>query len=331
MKKWMKLVIVVAALSMLFVMGCKDDSGDPDVSAFETLTAYMDANGMTTTDLLAGWIIAPDSLIQVMGDNYIMDIRAGDYYGAGTLVPNDTIDYYDGHIEGAVLSSLGAIVDDANAANPVNPIVVVCYTGQAAGHAVMALRLSGYTDAKVLKWGMSGWNDDFDKWTGNCAQLNHANWVTASIADPQIFDYPDWEANSEDGAAILAERVAYMLEGGFKGVPALSTDTVNGALEVPTDYFINNYWSADDVAQYGHIIGAYRINPLVLENLDPDGTVVTYCWSGQTSSMLTALLTILGYDAKSLTFGVNSIIYDDLTDGPKKWSASLDNPYIVGP
>jgi rhodanese-related sulfurtransferase len=54
------------------------------------------------------------------------------------------------------------------AASATKPILVVCYTGQSAGHAVVALRLSGYSDAKVLKWGMSGWRSDLaGPWEGN--------------------------------------------------------------------------------------------------------------------------------------------------------------------
>ena len=127
MKKWMKFVLVIAVISVVFVAGCKDDTTDPDVNGFEILTSYMDANDMTLTDLLAGWIIAPDSLVQVLDDYYVMDIRTGDYHGATVLDdPDDIVDYDNGHIEGAVLSSLGNIVTDAAQAD--NPIVVVCYT-----------------------------------------------------------------------------------------------------------------------------------------------------------------------------------------------------------
>ena len=328
MKKWMKFVLVIAVISVVFVAGCKDDTTDPDVNGFEILTSYMDANDMTLTDLLAGWIIAPDSLVQVLDDYYVMDIRTGDYHGATVLDdPDDIVDYDNGHIEGAVLSSLGNIVTDAAQAD--NPIVVVCYTGQSAGHAVMALRLSGYSNAMVLKWGMSGWHSDFDKWSGNTATLNHANWLAApgAIADAEVFDYPEIDTDLEDGSGILAERVVALLDGGFKGIAALDGDTTIGVLDNPADFFINNYWGVDDVTAYGNIDTAYRINPLVLENLDSAGTVVTYCWTGQTSSMVTAYLTVLGYDAKSLKFGVNSIIYDDLLG--HKWSASMDYDYIV--
>ena len=318
MKKWMKLVLVIAVMSVIFVAGCKDDTTDPEVSAFETVLNYMDNNGMTITDLTTGWIIAADSTLQAtLDDYYIMDIRTGD------TDENGVVDYIDGHVPGAIASSYASIVTDAANAGG-KPIIVVCYTGQSAGHAVVALRLSGYTDAKVLKWGMSGWHSDFDKWSGNTAQLGHANWVAApgAVAEVQTFDYPEIDSDLEDGAEILAERVTALLDGGFKGIASIDV------LDTPTDYFINNYWAAEDVETYGNISGAYRIKPLVLENLDPAGTVVTYCWTGQTSSIVTAYLTVLGYDAKSMKFGVNSVIYDDLTG--HKWSASMDYVYETG-
>ncbi len=293
------------------------ETSDPTLNI---LTTYMDENGMSFDELMNGWIIGPDAIVDVLDDYYIMDIRSGDSHGATALDPADGIpDYENGHVPGAVASSLGTIVDDAAAAD--SPIVVVCYTGQSAGHAVMALRLSGYSDAKVLKWGMSGWHSDFDKWTGNCAQLDHANWIAppGEIIENQNFNPPILDSDETDGAALLAERVGAMLTGGFQGVTGVDV------LDTPTDYFINNYWSEDDVITYGNIAGAYRIKPLVLENLNAGATVVTYCWTGQTSSMITSYLTVLGYTAKSLKFGSNCMIYDDLT--AHKWNASMDYPY----
>ena len=328
-RNWM--LLLVAVLSAFIVFGCKDKTTDPDTNAMEVVKAYMDANNLTITELLSGWIISPDSLAQVLDQNYVMDIRSGDYHGATAADPADGIpDYENGHIPGAVSSSFTNIVADAALAD--KPIVVVCYTGQSAGHATMALRLSGYTDARVLMWGMSGWNLDFDKWSGSCAQLDHANWVAApgAIAANEVFDYPEFESDSEDGATILAERVAYMISSGFKSIGAV-TASLDGALDDPSLYFINNFWTAADVTTYGNIDGAYRINPLVLENLDPNKTIVTYCWTGQTSSMITAYLTVLGYDAKSLKNGANSMIYDDLT--AHKWNAAniTNQLYDVGP
>ena len=314
-KNWMKLVVILATLSVLFVFGCKDKTDDPTIEPFEILNDYLEANGMDIGTLLTDWTITPEVLEGSKDSYYVMDIRTSDNND------NGIIDYYDGHVPGAVFSSLATIIDDAAQAD--NPIVVVCYTGQSAGHAVMALRLSGYDDAKVLKWGMSGWHSDFNLWSGNTAQLDHANWNAApgDIAASQTFDYPTITTDLTDGAAILEARVNTLLTGGFKGVTPIDV------LDTPTNYFINNYWDEADVTDYGNIDGAYRIKPLDLSNLDAGETIVTYCWTGHTSSMITAYLTVLGYDAKSLKFGANGMIYDDLTGN--KWSASMDYDYEV--
>ena len=100
----------------------------------------------------------------------------------------------------------------------------------------------------------------------------------------------------------------------------------------PSNYCINNYWASTDLEHYGHISSAYRIQPLSiaggqLENLDAAKQVVTYCWTGQTSSMITAWLTVVGYNATSLKFGANGMIYDDLES--HKYSApSVDLPLV---
>jgi rhodanese-related sulfurtransferase len=316
-RKWHSLLFVMVLATLTVFVGCKDDTESPEESSFETLTMYMAANNMDLDDVLSSWIIAASDVVDNTDDYYIMDIRAA-------------ADYALGHVPGAVNSTLGTIVTDAAQNTENKPIIVVCYTGQSAGHAVVALRLRGYADAKVLKFGMSSWHSDFDRWTTSCASpaVGDANWTTDAVATAESFDYPDWSSTATDGAGILAERVAAMLEGGFKGVNGVDV------LATPGDYFVNNYWAQSDVDYYGHIAGSYRIKEdLTLDadgfmHLDPSETVVTYCWTGQTSSVVTAYLTVLGYDAASLKFGVNSLIYDELESS--KWTGSADYEYETG-
>ncbi|MCK4638231.1 MAG: hypothetical protein KAT33_02315, partial [Bacteroidales bacterium] len=54
--------------------------------------------------------------------------------------------------------------------------------------------------------------------------------------------------------------------------------------------------------------------------LNPNAKIVTYCWTGQTSSIVTAYLKVIGYDSYSLTYGTNSMIYTNLAS--HKWSSS---------
>lgn len=320
MKKFLNYFLILLIVPVLVLNSCKDDeTEDPVVKGtFADLKTYLVNNSMDLPDVLDGWITTAEAIHgKGIADYHIMDIRA-----AG--------DFANGYIEGAVNSSLGTIVADAQGVT--KPIIVVCYTGQSASHATVALRLSGFADAKVLKWGMSGWNPDFsDSWNnnvGNAAADYPNGWTDDAVTANEDFSFPAWETTSTDGATILAERVAAMTEGGFKGVAGTSV------LENPGNYFVNNYWPQEDVDYYGHITDAYRILPLSLENnemanIDPDSPVVTYCWTGQTSSMVTAYLTVLGYDAMSLKFGVNSMIYDDLEG--HKWSAGavMDYDYVT--
>ena len=315
MKTYIKFLFVLLVIPMILTTGCKEEATDK----FVVLKDYMVENNMDVTDVINGWITGASAVVNeadgTVPDYYVMDIRAA-------------ADYDAGHIKGAVNSSLGNILADA--ASATKPILVVCYTGQSAGHAVTALRLSGYPDAKVLKWGMSGWNPQFSgPWLANSGAENgnkgigHANWtLPADIAADSEYDNPVFDTQETDGAAILAERVNEMISG-FNGVAS------GDVLENPGNYFINNYWDLADTEHYGHIAGSHRIKPLTLEGgeytkLDPDATVVTYCWTGQTSSMMTAYLKVLGYDSKSLKFGVNSMIYPSL-EGHKFTEGGVGN------
>ncbi len=82
-----------------------------------------------------------------------------------------------------------------------------------------------------------------------------------------------------------------------------------------------NSWDA-----FGHVNGAYRIDEDLnldgLVNLDPSQTVVTYCYTGQTSSITTAWLDVLGFDGRSLLFGANGIVHSSMVGtsvAPKCW------------
>ena len=102
-------------------------------------------------------------------------------------------------------------------------------------------------------------------------------------------------------------------------------------LASPSNYFVNNYFGAADYTAFGHISNAYRIKDnLFLEGngyqeLDSDASakVVSYCYTGQTSAVLTAWLNVLGYDAYSLTFGMNGLYNSNSAWVSNKWSASV--------
>jgi len=301
----MKKLALLLLVPFLVFSSCKSDNDDPTppdpTNNYQTLTKYLVDEDLDLPAILDGWIVgapAEADLAAFMDTYDIIDIR-----GAA--------DFAQGHIEGAINSPLADVLTAA--ANTTKPILVVCYTGQTASHAVVALKLSGF-EAKTLKWGMSGWNPDFSgPWESNIGDdaIGNANWVSVTEPTKVAFGEPTITASASDGAGLLEEMVQKMLDNGFKAVGNADV------LADPAVYYINNFWDLVDYEHYGSINGAFRVKPLsitddLMKYIDPDKTAVTYCWTGQTSSMVTAYLNVIGYNAVSLTFGTNGMIYSDL-------------------
>ncbi len=302
----MKFSLLLGMIAVLSLSSCKKDEPAPTpeppaTNNFEVFKNYLVDNSLDVSDVLDGWITTAEVVHTTPDNFYVIDIRSAE-------------DFQNGHIPGAVNSTLGNILTAAELSGG-KTIIVACYTGQTAAHAVLALRLSGYASAKVLKWGMSSWNAaTAGSWlnsTGDAADGNTSWTFPAAPATKVEFGDPTLETTAETGADILKERVAVLLNGGMNKI------TNGDVLASPGDYFINNYWAEADQVHYGHIAGAYRISPLTLAGgeykfLDQSSTIVSYCWTGQTSSMLTAYLKVLGYDVKSLLFGANGMIHSTL-------------------
>jgi len=302
-----KTVFAIVALSVFTFTSCIEEVEQPKTDHFKVMVDYMKANNLDLNNMTDNWVIDA-SVINTTGVAafHIIDLRtAADFTTKG-------------RIQGAINSTLANVLTAAQGAT--KPIVVTCYTGQNAAVAVAALRLSGYPTARIMKWGMSSWNAVFDSWTANVSNQGkgHANWSTTNtIKTPALFTLPSFEttqftAADTTGAAILAKRVSYMLSQGFRAVSAADV------LANPNNFFIVNYWTEADVNIYGHIRNSYRLMETLrlagdgIKNLDPATTNVIYCWTGQTSALASAYLTVLGYDAKGLRFGCNNMINADL-------------------
>ena len=305
MKKLLSLIILLAFIPLFLTTGCKKD--DEGVDEYKVLTEYLKANGKDYTDVLNGWVKAASGINTnltdfTVPDYYVMDFRA-------------KADYDLGHIKGAVNVTLADVLNAAKTAGT-KPILCVCYSGQTAARATGFLRLAGYT-AYTLKWGMAGWHADFQgKWNSNATQLNHASWVkTGAPATNKEYALPELSTGKTTGEEILQAR----LEAAIANTAWTVSKT--DVLANPANYFINNKWQLPVFETYGHISGAYRIDEdLKIDNmkyLDPKATsVVTYCYTGQTSSISTAYFNVLGFDnAKSLLYGACGIIYDDMIGG----------------
>ena len=318
MKKFFKFLLIFILVPALFFSSCKKDN-EETFDAQKALTDYLVAQNLDINTILLNFVYAAPTDGNVSA-KYVIDIRTAD-------------DFALGHITDAHRVDLPNILTEA--AKATKPILVVCKSGQTATHAVTLLRLSGYADATALKWGMSGWNTKLDAWTSNIgsAAAGSANWTTDAAPANLTFASPTFTSTDIVPANILKNRVALVLAEGFKTV--LATDV----LADPTKYFINNYFVETDYSAYGHIKGAYRINPLLVGEgqvkfMDPSKEVVTYCYTGQTSAAVTAYLRVIGYNAKTLLYGMNKLQNSSAAWGTSvnQWKASMSKslPIVTG-
>jgi len=340
---WMLLML----MAMLVFVGCSDDDDvvtPPVATNFEIIADAVEAY---LPNIGTSFIKATDLNPMVNADpptTVVFDIR-----GSG--------DFGNGHIKGAINTTRTDIVTAVEAANltTTDHLVVTCYTGQNAGHAVLALRLLGYENAKTLKFGMSSWNENVTgtRYTepvpagttnGTCKDdlaLVNIEITENTLGDDDIQAYPTDQK-------VLRDAVLDMLVT-FEGITMGAINTEDNM----DTYFWLNYVVHDDYtdqgATPGHVKGAYQYTPgagndinraLKMKYLPTDGTtVLVYCYTGQSSSQVTAALNVLGYKAKSVKFGMNHLFYNhpEFTAG-SKWDNDFtgafplyDNEGIVIP
>lgn len=330
MKKINLFILALFCLPILLLSSCdRGDDLNPEnpiqEPAFDVLKKHMMENELDLTNILSGpggeikFVSAAPAaadLSSFLNKYSILDIRQPEAFNGG-------------HIEGAKNISFANILAEAEMAS--KQILVVCYTGQTACYATSILRMAGYSNAQALKWGMSGWNSATSgSWYSNTGEeaKNHTNWAANSAPSDLTFEDPLLEIYSTDGADLLRQRLEAVVANGFK--TAKGTDVLNN----PNDYFINNYFSDTDYGNFGHIKNAYRVKEVLklegngYKGLDPDKSakVITYCYTGQTSAVITAWLQVLGYDAYSMTFGMNGIYHSNPAWGPNQWGVGSSVP-----
>ncbi len=320
MKSYLKFSVLSLVVSMFLLTGCKKDN--ETINKYTVVTEYLKTNNLDLPAILSatsGWVITASALNSTLADYYIIDLRSATDFAAG-------------RIQGAVNSTLANVITTANAAPAGKKIMLVCYTGQTATFALAALKLSGKTNVFFLKWGMCAWNSSLDvnRWTANIGNLTNSNIVTppSFTTNVEFTKLPMLTSSLSDAQLILNERIAAVLAEGPKSV------TASNVLANPSNYFINNFWTAQNVTDNGNknIVGAYRINPLTLTNnefkfLNPDKQIVTYCWTGQTSGAITFYLRVLGYDAYSLQWGANAMWNSQLASN--RWPEGQQNFPLV--
>ncbi len=321
MEQLRKLFYLLLILPLLFVnTGCSSDDEDNPVdppvtvNQAEVLATALEANNVI--DGFPSMIKATDVNTAILaGANiYVIDIRAADAFNAGHITGAVNVP-----VEGNVLQHY-----KDNNLETKETVVIACYSGQTAAWVTGLLKTAGYTNVKDLKWGMCSWNAATSgSWMGtNVNNTRATEFVTTATAKPTAGELPTLNTGATEATAILENRVAAVAAEGFAAAKVSSDEVFNNI----SDYFVLNYWSVDHY-NWGHIPGAMQYTPATdlklataLKTLPTDKKIAVYCYTGQTSAHVAAYLRTLGYDAKSILFGVNGMSYDTMPG--TKWAAT---------
>jgi rhodanese-related sulfurtransferase len=312
MRNISKLSLFLVTLLALSVWGCSEKSTDatPEpVNEAQVLLSHLEANGDYINTSAPSVIAASDVRTMMLSNptkQYIIDVRAA-------------ADFTAGRIEGAKNVTIANLLSHMKTITPSNydRIVIVCYSGQSAAFGASLLRLMGYNNVFSMKFGMASWATQFatSTWKANVGNSRANDFVSTSAAKNTAGSLPTISTGKTSGTEILEARVNTLLTEGFSAA-SITNATLYTAL---SNYYIINYWSAAEYADPGHISGAVNYIPkselkstVALKTLPTNKTVVVYCYTGQTSAYIAAYLKLLGYDAKSLNYGGNGMIYDKM-------------------
>jgi rhodanese-related sulfurtransferase len=300
---------------LVFTSACSDDEDPvtPAANEAELLIQQLEGSngGYLNTDCPA--IVAAQNVYEDINGAkkmYLLDVRTA-------------ADFALGHVEGAHNVAIADVLTHMKTVNLANydKIVVICYTGQSAAWTTAILRMSGYNTAFSMKYGMSSWHADFDKISSKVGSSYLGQFVTAAApAKPAAGNLPTLATGKNAGSEILADRIAAVLAEGYS---KSATDAAT-VFATPDQFFVLNYWGEADFLNIGHIPNAYQYTPkadlklaTLLKTLPTNKTIAVYCYTGQTSANVAAILRVMGYDAKSISSGTQGMIWQRMKDNNK--------------
>lgn len=296
---------------VMFVASCSDDkTTEPTIVESEVLAKYFADN--TGYPLAAQIITATDLDAKIKADPtklLVIDIR------------NDSV-FKVCHISGAVYMPLKDLYAyfkaNESTIKSKETVAITCFTGQSAGYSVSLLRAMGFANVKSLKFGMASWSDKFASNLNNAVKNDYAALLVKDAKEKPALGtvMPTITTGKTTGATIADERAKLLFEKGYatSGADACAI-LASVVMADPSKYFIINYWPMAQYDDFGHIAGAYNYVPAdndlnfnkMLKTLPVDKEIVVYCYTGQTSAYMTAYLRLMGYNAKSLSSGMQGM------------------------
>lgn len=248
-------------------------------------------------------VITPDATLAMLDageDVFILDIRRPADYAKGHLKGAANLSFFDM----SIAENLDKLPND-------KPILVYCYTGQTASQVTVILNVAGKTAKNI----QSGFNNGIAKVQGHETRLEQTERPLPAKTYPVDADV------AKAVTAYFADKMA-MDDTPFLNAN-LAVKTVKGIVdEQNDDFLIVSVRKADDYAK-AHVPTARNIPfgqgmEKGLVTLPKDKKIIVYCYTGQTSSQVTTVLRLMGYDAYSMSGGMTAWTDASYDTEPKK-------------
>lgn len=312
---------------------CIDDNITPpltgNLSPVAEMLIYFEKQGDFVNSNFAPALIEADEVFSNLSSYLMIDIRDADQFSAG-------------HIEGAVNVNTDSLYDFVNEMNNVayEKIVLISKNGQSSAYFTCLLRLAGFDKVYTMNFGLASWNEFFA-----------SDWLDAIGNDPNVLDYindavpknnltnlPEVTFENPDDPieTKIIERVKRIISEGFKD----GVQYKNNLFSTNNDYLVcygssRLYFARREglLAELGHNPAAvfFMSYPLFelravnsLQTLPANNRILVYDETGQLSSCVAAYLRVLGYDAQTLLYGGNQLIYDRMIGDPDIGSFAFD-------
>lgn len=221
-------------------------------------------------------------------------------------------DYINGHIDGAINIDREMLIDFLKSTNiyQYHKVIIIDNTGQASTYITSMLRAIGFGSTYAMKFGMNAWNSKVaNQWSINIGNKYANALTTEPTPKNKKGDYPTINTKGKTISEILEIRAKKEIAYNF-------AVTIDKLMENYDDYYVVNYISE---SRYNakHLKGSiwYQQKKSMstktdLSTLPKDKKIAIYCYIGHQGSALTAYLRLLGYDAYSLRYGINSFMHD---------------------
>ena len=316
-------------LCLFCISGCeKDKVTDPfsfKIESSAQLLSYLEKEGdiMNTIPIP---VLQAEEVYNYLGSDLIIDLRKNSGYVEGHIsgsknIGNDSLFKY-------VKENYSRFAE----------VVLVSASGQSAAYYTGLLRLAGFSNVYYMNFGMASWNDLFSSvWTDRLMIMPDTTILYTRTEYPKgkYSPLPQIDINppSLTMKDFVYSRIDSMIKEGFDEsyYSSLSKSVIKFTdwNSRKADFYticigsrmLYASTSGQDTSVTYHPDGAilYTVpgpadfrSITYLQTLPSTASIAAYSGSGQESAFYIAYLRLLGYDVKSILFGMNNIDYNML-------------------